>query len=265
MDMDFINSFNQYQKFDNWFLDFNPLSKMNILFALGLSAMIVKQWKYGFMLCILYCIFSLLVGCGKKFIRTFSVLVLIFGFFTLVIRQFSVEGTTVIYTLFGVLPITEEALINGLDMASYLLGFCGAIILYFNTTEMRDLMYSLEKKGISHEISYIVLASFQTIIDLKKNTNMIMESQKARGIETEGSIVNRIKAFFPILGPLVLGAISSTEEKSIAMDARAFSLKCDHTFLRELRPVPLYEKIVVILVDVYFLAVIGYKLYTMFG
>ena len=126
-------------------------------------------------------------------------------------------------------------------------------------------MYSLEKKGASHEISYIVLASFQTIIDLKKNTSMIMESQKARGIETEGNIKNRIKAFFPILGPLVLGAISNTEEKAIAMDARAFSLKCNHTFLRELRPVPVYEKVIVILTDVFFLAIIGYKLYTMFG
>lgn len=116
-----------------------------------------------------------------------------------------------------------------------------------------------------HEVSYIVLASFQTITDLKKNTAQIMESQKARGIETEGSVIRRIKAFFPILGPLVLGAISSTEEKSIAMDARAFSVKCSHTFLRELRPVPVYEKLIVILADVLLLAVIGVRLYQMFG
>lgn len=197
--------------------------------------------------------------------KPFSVIVLIFGFFTLIIRQFSVTGTTVLFTLFGMFPITQEALINGLNTASYLLGFSGAIVLFFVSTEMRDLMYALEKKGVSHEVSYIVLASFQTIIDLKKNTNLIMESQKARGIETEGSIINRIKAFFPILGPLVLGAISSTEEKSIAMDARAFSVKCKHTFLRELKPVPVYEKIAVIVVDVCFVLLVVYKIYLVFG
>lgn len=265
MEQTFIDSFRHYQTYHNWFLDFNPLSKLNLLFALGFATMVAASWEFGLPLCVLYCVLAFCSGKGKSFLKPFGVVVLIFGFFTLVIRQFSVEGSTVLFRLFGVLPVTQEALINGLDTASYLLGFSGAVILFFATTQMRDLMYSLEKKGMSHEVSYIVLASFQTITDLKKNTAQIMESQKARGIETEGSVIRRMKAFFPILGPLVLGAISSTEEKSIAMDARAFSVKCSHTFLRELRPVPLYEKLVVILVDVLFLAVVGVRLYQMFG
>lgn len=258
---DFVDSFRRYQQFDNWFLAFHPLSKLNILCVLGLSSMLANNWKYGFSLCILYCIFAFTVKRSRNFMKPFGLIVLIFGFFTLVIRQFSVEGTTVLFTLFGVFPVTEEALLNGLNTASYLLGFSGAIILFFVTTEMRDLMYALEQKGMSHEVSYIVLASFQTIIDLKKNTELIMESQKARGIETEGSIKNRIRAFFPILGPLVLGAISGTEEKSIAMDARAFSVKCKHTFLRELKPASVGEKVLAAAVDVCFILLIVYKIY----
>jgi energy-coupling factor transporter transmembrane protein EcfT len=126
-------------------------------------------------------------------------------------------------------------------------------------------MYSLEKKGVSHTVSYIMLASFQTIKDLKKTTNTIMESQKARGIETEGSVKNRMKAFFPVLGPLILGAISGTEEKLIAMDARAFSVECPHSFLRELRPVPFYEKIITAVVDIFALAAVAYKIFTVFA
>lgn len=265
MENNFINSFREYHKFDNGFIALNPLSKLNMLFALGFSAMLINSWRYGFLLCIIFIVLAFAAKRGMSFMKPFSLIVLIFGFFTLVIRQFSVEGHTVLFKLFGVIPIKEEGLIIGLNTASYLLAFSGAIILFFVTTEMRDLMYSLEKKGVSHEVSYIVLASFQTIIDLKKNTNMIMESQKARGIETEGNVVNRIKAFFPILGPLVLGAISSTEEKSIAMDARAFSVKCNHTFLRELRPVPVYEKIMVIAVDLFFIFTVAFKIYQIFG
>ncbi|MBQ1234961.1 MAG: energy-coupling factor transporter transmembrane protein EcfT [Oscillospiraceae bacterium] len=132
------------------------------------------------------------------------------------------------------------------------------------TTQTRDLMYALEKKGMSHTVSYIMLASFQTIIDLKASTVTIMESQKARGIETEGSIMTRIKAFFPILAPLILGALSSTEEKTIAMDARAFSVECEHTFLRELKPVPAWEKALVTIVDLAFVALCVFKIVMMF-
>lgn len=263
MNEQFIDSFRDYQKFDNWFLSFSPLSKLNILFLLGLSAMIVKRWQYGFALCLLYCIFAVVIGKTRPFYKTFGVLIVLFGFFTLVIRQFSVHGTTVLFTLFGVIKITQEALINGLDMASSLLGFSGALVLFFITTEMQDLMLALEKKGISHTVSYVILASFQTMKDLKKNMNAILESQKARGIETEGNVLVRVKALFPVLGPLVLGAISSTEEKSIAMDARAFSAQSRHTYLRELRPVPGYEKAVVIAADVFVAAALIAKVITM--
>jgi energy-coupling factor transporter transmembrane protein EcfT len=264
MDREFAASFFEYQRFDNEFISFNPLSKLNILFSLGFTAMIIKDWRYGLPLCVIYWVFSALIGRLKVFTKAFSVVVLFFGVFTLILRQFSVEGDTVLLSVFGYFDITHEALINGLDMASSLLGFSGAIILFFISTEIRDLMYSLEKIGVSHTASYVMLASFQTIKDLKKSVNTIMESQKSRGIETEGSLRNRIKAFFPILGPLILGAISSTEEKLIAMDARGFSVECKHTFLRELRPIPFYEKITSVFFDAYFLAVIIIKIYSTF-
>jgi energy-coupling factor transporter transmembrane protein EcfT len=264
MNREFAEGFLTYQKFDNEFISFNPLSKLNILFSLGFTAMIIKDWRYGMPLCIVFWLFSALIGRLKVFTKGFSIVILFFGIFTLVVRQFSVEGEIILLSIFGYFDITYEALINGLNMASSLLGFSGAIILFFISTEIRDLMYSFEKIGVSHTVSYVMLASFQTIKDLKKSTNTIMESQKSRGIETEGNIKNRITAFFPILGPLILSAISSTEEKLIAMDARGFSVECKHTFLRELKPVPIYEKIICVLFDLFLAAVIILKIYFLF-
>ena len=57
---------------------------------------------------------------------------------------------------------------SALDMTMTLCGFSGAVILFFTLTEMRDLMYALEKKGVSHVTSYVILASMHTITDLKK-------------------------------------------------------------------------------------------------
>ena len=106
-------------------------------------------------------------------------------------------------------------------------------------------------------VSFVILSSFQTITDLGQNAKIIMESQKARGIETEGNVLQRAKAYIPVMGPLVLNAISSTEEKSIAMDARAFSAPVEHTFLSELPKVSGKEKALVILFDLAFVALIA--------
>lgn len=263
MNQDFINSFRKPVEFPNWFIGLNPLSKLNLCFVIGFACWLIKDWRIGFAMCAFYFVFAFAIGVGKKFTPIFSALFVLAGVFTVIVRQFSAQGGEVMFTLFG-WDFTVGALINGLNMSSALLGFSGPIILFFITTQTRDLMYALEQKGMSHTVSYIMLASFQTIIDLKASTVTIMESQKARGIETEGSIMTRIKAFFPILAPLILGALSSTEEKTIAMDARAFSVECDHTFLRELKPVPAWEKALVIVVDLAFVALCVFKIVMMF-
>ena len=59
--------------------------------------------------------------------------------------------------------------------------------------------------------------------------------------------------------------MASAEEKSIAMDARAFSLDTHHTFLRELRTVPAWEKVLVIALDLCFAALCAAKLAKMLG
>lgn len=105
-------------------------------------------------------------------------------------------------------------------------------------------------------VSFVILSSFQTITDLGQNAKVIMESQKARGIETEGNVLKRAAAYIPVMGPLVLNAISSTEEKSIAMDARAFSAPVSHTFLSELPPAGRREKGIVYLFDAAFIMLI---------
>ena len=115
-----------------------------------------------------------------------------------------------------------------------------------------------------HTTSYIILASFQTIVDLKASVQTIFESQKARGIEVEGSLLTRAKAFFPVISPLMLGAIASAEEKSIAMDARAFSIDTPHTFLRELRVVPGWEKALNLAADLAFVAFCVWRLLNIF-
>jgi energy-coupling factor transporter transmembrane protein EcfT len=246
-----------------WFRDFNPLSKLTILLLLAFTALVLQNWKYGIGLIVFYYCFATFCRQLKYFNKYFSKLLIIIGVFIIVVRQITVDGTTMIFSIFG-WNWTWEGLENGLNMAFIILGFSGAVIIFYAVTPMRDLMYALEQKGVSHTTSYVMLASFTTITDLNQSAKTILDSQKARGIETEGNILVRAKALMPVIGPLLLGAITSAEEKSIAMDARAFSVKRKHTFLRQLRPTPGWEKAVAVLVILYFLGICAIRIYSEF-
>jgi energy-coupling factor transport system permease protein len=64
-------------------------------------------------------------------------------------------------------------------------------------------------------------------------TGKITDAQRARGMETEGNLLTRIKSFIPLLGPVVLNSLNDTRERSIALEIRGFNAKGTKTFLNE--------------------------------
>ena len=52
---------------------------------------------------------------------------------------------------------------------------------------------------------------------------VISESQRARGLDTEGSVWARLRATLPLVGPVVLSSLTDVEERSLALESRAFS------------------------------------------
>lgn len=255
MDYDFINQFVQPKRSGNFIRDLNPMSKLNLMLVLGLSPFILQNYVYSFGMVIFFIIASALAGSFRSFFSMYWKVLLLFGVFLFLVKAAFSPGKEVIFQFWGIC-VTHESIIAGLNIVSLVLAFSGAFILFVKVTPMEDLTYMLEKKGVSHMVSFVILSSFQTITDLGQNAQIILESQKARGIETEGNLFQRAKAFIPVIGPLILNAIASTEEKSIAMDARAFSAPVEHTFLSELPEVKLGEKVIVILFDIAFVALI---------
>lgn len=259
MDWQFAHDYLKPRRSNNFILDMNPLSKANILCVMTLSAFVLFNPWYAFALSFIYILLSIWAGCFKSFFSIFWKIAVFFASLLFLVRAAFTNGSSVLFR-FGGIHVTPEGIELGLVSAALVMAFSGAFILFIKTTEMSHLVYMLEQKGMSHVFSYIILSAFQTITDLSKSANTIMDSQKCRGIETEGGIFHRAKAFIPILGPLVLGAIANAEEKTIAMDARAFSAPSKHTNLLKLRPMPGYERALVIFFDLAFAGILIWRI-----
>ena len=255
MDYEFVQKYMEPKRTGNNIRDLNPMSKLNLMLVLGLSPFIVQNYIYGFGMVLFFILVSAAAGCFRSFFSMYWKVLLLFGVFLFLVKAAFAPGEHVLFEIWGIC-ITKESMIAGLNIVSLVLAFSGGFILFVKTTPMEDFTYMLEQKGVSHMVSFVILSSFQTITDLGQNAKVIMESQKARGIETEGNVLKRAAAYIPVMGPLVLNAISSTEEKSIAMDARAFSAPVSHTFLSELPPAGRREKGIVYLFDAAFIMLI---------
>lgn len=60
---------------------------------------------------------------------------------------------------------------------------------------------------------------------------VIMDSQRARGVETQGNIFVRAKALIPSLVPLVVSAFMSSEERALALESKGFEYECEKPHL----------------------------------
>jgi energy-coupling factor transport system permease protein len=99
----------------------------------------------------------------------------------------------------------------------------GSFLLLSLTVRPDRLMIALQQRGIPNALTYIILPTIQIIPHFRAKANTILDAQRARGLETEGSLRKRVRALAPLAVPLVLGSIIDIEERAIALEARAFS------------------------------------------
>ena len=95
-------------------------------------------------------------------------------------------------------------------------------LVFVLTTDPARLMSALTQVGMSPKIAYVISASLQIIPAFQARAQSILLAQQARGLAIVGSPLKRARALLPLLGPLILGMITDVDERSTAMEARAF-------------------------------------------
>jgi energy-coupling factor transport system permease protein len=174
---------------------------------------------------------ALIGGILVRLLRTALLLTLPIAISVLVVNLFFFPGGRDI--LFGVGPITAtaEGLGFALETLARIGAISGAITLFYLTTPPGDLVLDLERRGVSPRIAFVALASVQTVPALVERAATITAAQRARGLDTEGSLWRRLRGVLPLAGPVLLGSITEVEERTMALESRGFTRPGRRTLL----------------------------------
>ncbi len=134
---------------------------------------------------------------------------------------FWTNGTPIL--ALGPLSLKRQGLLFAAQSIGRILAVVSSFLLLALTTRPDALMIGLDQRGLPKALTYIVLATIQIAPRFQAKANTILDAQRSRGLETEGSAGRRIRALLPLVVPLVLGSIIDIEERAMALDARAFS------------------------------------------
>lgn len=183
--------------------------------------------------CMAISIFLLIVGRVLRRVIpliSFSFIVLL----SIIIIQglFKAENRTPLFQI-GTLIFYKEGLNYALGICIRVINILCAFAILVLTTRPSDLIESLVRKGLSPRIGYVLSSVLQIIPQMTATMATITDAQRARGMETEGKLSTRIKAFLPLIGPVVMSSLVNTRERAMALEVRAFNSKCKKTFLNE--------------------------------
>ncbi len=132
---------------------------------------------------------------------------------------------------FGFLKIRQGGLQSAFSIAGMVICIAGIFVWLFQTTSNKEIARALDESGLNPKVAYVFTSTLQMIEVMSDNSKTIMDAQRARGIETDGNLMIRAKAFVPTLIPLILGALLGSEERVLTLEARGFSMTCPKTHL----------------------------------
>lgn len=137
----------------------------------------------------------------------------------------------VLFTV-GPFSATAEGLVAASQAALRVLAFAFSVGLFALSTRTDELVDDLEQRGLGRRATFVLSAAVGTVPRMSERAREIVDAQRARGLDTEGGITARLRGLLPLAGPLVLSALTEVEQRTMALEARAFAAPGQRTVLR---------------------------------
>ncbi|HET8778152.1 MAG TPA: energy-coupling factor transporter transmembrane component T [Candidatus Limnocylindria bacterium] len=210
----------------------NPLTKATLATTTAIAAVVLGGVLWPLVLVAAAVIVPAAVaGVLGRLLRTAGLLALPIAVSAFLVNLFFFPGAETVLLRLGPITATAEGLAFAIEILVRILAISGAVTLFYLTTRPADLVVDLERRGISPRVGFVANASVQTVPAMVDRAGQITAAQRARGLDTEGSLWRRIRGVVPIVGPVILGSLAEVEERTMALEARGFTRPGRRTLL----------------------------------
>jgi len=211
----------------------NPLTKFVIALSSALVAFGVRGWTGPLGILLVTAAIAGVAGVSRS-LRRFVLATIPLVISILLVNAFLYPGATDVLFKVGPFAATGTGVTVALQATLRVVAFALSVAVFSLTTATDDFLDDLEHRGAGRRLAFVVGSAIRTIPAMSARAVEILESQRARGLDTEGSVWRRLRGIVPLAGPMVFGSLSEVEERTVALEARAFSAPVRRTIMRVL-------------------------------
>lgn len=230
-----MKSISLYVDNGSWLCKVHPFTKLAyIATAISVPLLVGKLSFFAIFIAL-----SLAVLASGRLLK--RVVPLIAFSFTILITIFLIHGLfnqsnrNILFSI-GPLHFYREGLLYALHIGCNVLNMLLSFAILVLSAKPSELVEELEKRGFSRRMGYIITSVLQIVPQMTGTMNTITDAQRSRGLETEGSLLTRAKAFLPLISPVVMSSLINTRERAVALEVRGFAAKQKKTYLADRTP-----------------------------
>src|SRR5919202_3624401 len=210
---------------DTWVHRLDPRTKMFLLVGMFALAFVFLNPLY--LLAVLAVV--LLFGYAAKVLvnlkRIWFILVAI-AIVSAILWSIFGHGRTPLF-----LFVERESVLYGIGIALRLDITIIAGMIFLSTTRNEEVAIGLVRLGIPYRFAFAVSTALRLVPMIVSTGLTIGQAQRSRGLDLEsGNIVRRIRNYMPLLVPVFVSTIRSTNVFSMALESKGFGANPDRTY-----------------------------------
>jgi energy-coupling factor transporter transmembrane protein EcfT len=139
----------------------------------------------------------------------------------------------------GGLPLTVGGLYYGLSLGLRILTMVMLTTLLLRCTPIEHFVAAMREARVPHPIVFIVMTALRFIPTMQHRADQVLDAQRARGAKVDrGGLIGRVRAYIPIMVPLITSGVRMSEDLAAAMLNRGYGATRRPTALLELHAAP---------------------------
>src|SRR5919202_306438 len=145
--------------------------------------------------------------------------------------------TTILWSVVGsgrtplFLFVEQEALLYGVSTALRIIITVIAGMIFLSTTRNEEVAIGLVRLGIPYRFAFAVSTALRLVPTIVEPGLTIGQAQRSRGLDLDsGNIISRIRKHLPLLVPIFVTTVRSTNVFSMALESKGFGASSGRTF-----------------------------------
>ncbi|MEA3309432.1 MAG: energy-coupling factor transporter transmembrane component T [Chloroflexota bacterium] len=138
-------------------------------------------------------------------------------------------GETPLFWIFEV-----EAVKYSIARTLVMLSLITAGMNLLSTTRNEELVIGMIKLGLPYRVGFAISTALRLVPTIASTTQTIAQAQRSRGLDLDGgNVIERIRKYIPLLIPVFISTIRSTNTFAMALEAKGFGAREERTFYLE--------------------------------